>query len=67
MRQPELAGKITGCLLESPIEQIQHLNSDDAMLKIKIDEAVKVILQSAAAKDTLDQQLIQLVQRQSER
>ncbi|KAK9449505.1 uncharacterized protein V1518DRAFT_416180 [Limtongia smithiae] len=40
--QPEMAGKITGMLIEMSIDELLGLLDDDAALKAKIDEAVSV-------------------------
>ncbi|KAF2276665.1 polyadenylate binding protein [Westerdykella ornata] len=40
--QPELAGKITGMLLEMDNAELINLTSDDAALRAKVDEAMSV-------------------------
>jgi polyadenylate-binding protein len=41
--QPELAGKITGMLLEMPSPELLHLLDDAEALKAKVDEALTVL------------------------
>jgi len=49
---PNEAGKITGMLLELPIEQLELMVSDPLMIENKINEAMTVLTASAAT-DTL--------------
>lgn len=46
-RQPELAGKITGMLLEMDNSELLHLLENKAALDSKVDEAVNVLKQHA--------------------
>lgn len=48
-RQPELAGKITGMLLEMDNSELLHLLENKAALDSKVDEAVSVLKQHAMA------------------
>merc|ERR1719198_1550713 len=41
--QPELAGKITGMMLEMDISELLILLESDAQLKSKVDEALRVL------------------------
>jgi polyadenylate-binding protein len=41
-QQPELAGKITGMLLEMDNAELLNLTSDDAALRAKVEEAMSV-------------------------
>jgi polyadenylate-binding protein len=41
-QQPELAGKITGMLLEMDNQELVNLTNDDEALKAKVDEAISV-------------------------
>jgi len=49
---PNEAGKITGMLLELPIEQLEQLVSDPQLIENKINEAMTVLAASAAT-DTI--------------
>jgi polyadenylate-binding protein len=40
--QPELAGKITGMLLEMDNTELINLTTDDSALRAKVDEAMSV-------------------------
>jgi len=40
--QPELAGKITGMLLEMDNSELINLTSDESALRAKVDEAMSV-------------------------
>ena len=41
--QPELAGKLTGMILELPVGELLHLMEDDDALNGKVDEALNVL------------------------
>merc|ERR1719445_2079984 len=41
--QPELAGKITGMMLEMDNSELLILLESDAQLKVKVDEAMRVL------------------------
>mmetsp|Transcript_11772 Transcript_11772/g.35453 ORF Transcript_11772/g.35453 Transcript_11772/m.35453 type:complete len:153 (-) Transcript_11772:113-571(-) len=44
---PELAGKITGMLLEMDNSELLHLLEDETALKTKVEEAVSVLMDHA--------------------
>jgi len=50
LRHPELAGKITGMLLEIDNSELLHMLAEDDALKLKVEEAVAV-LQAHQAKE----------------
>ena len=41
--QPQLAGKLTGMILELPVGELLHLLEDDEALSSKVDEALNVL------------------------
>ena len=41
--QPQLAGKLTGMILELPVGELLHLVEDDEALASKVDEALTVL------------------------
>jgi len=41
--QPQLAGKLTGMILELPVGELLHLLEDDEALASKVDEALTVL------------------------
>lgn len=47
--QPELAGKLTGMLLEMPVEELLHLVENRAALDAKVDEGLGVLHEHVAA------------------
>lgn len=46
--QPELAGKLTGMLLEMPVEELLHLVENRAALDAKVDEGLRVLQEHVA-------------------
>lgn len=49
--QPELAGKITGMLLEMENSELINLTSDESALRAKVDEAMSVYDEYVKNKD----------------
>jgi polyadenylate-binding protein len=49
--QPELAGKITGMLLEMDNSELINLTSDESALRAKVDEAMSVYDEYVKNKD----------------
>ncbi|KAF2841962.1 polyadenylate binding protein [Patellaria atrata CBS 101060] len=55
-QQPELAGKITGMLLEMDNAELLNLTNDDSALRAKVEEAMSVYDEYVKAKDPEDGQ-----------
>ena len=47
--QPELAGKLTGMLLEMPVSELLNLVENRAALDAKVDEGLRVLREHAEA------------------